>query len=60
MEMQIIQYFRNIFAKVGLPLLLFPYKVITTRRGKDKVIGGIIVLVKNVRSRSELGAENIY
>ena len=60
LALQIIEYFRHIFKEAGLPLLLFPYRVIATRSGRDKVVGGMIECVRNARSRSDLGAENNY
>lgn len=60
LALQIIEYFRQIFGFCGLPLLLFPYKVIASRSGPNKVIGGMIECVKSARSRSDLGAENNY
>mmetsp|Transcript_2923 Transcript_2923/g.11137 ORF Transcript_2923/g.11137 Transcript_2923/m.11137 type:complete len:1960 (-) Transcript_2923:2342-8221(-) len=51
LALQMIKMFQTIFKRVGLPLYLFPYRVITTGRGT-----GIIEVVPNTRSRHDIGA----
>ncbi|ETO12921.1 phosphatidylinositol 4 kinase-like protein [Reticulomyxa filosa] len=60
LALQIISLLSKIFQDAGLNLFVFPYKVIATRTGVDKVIGGMIECVPNARSRSDLGHENDY
>lgn len=51
LALQLIALFKAIFERAGLPLYLFPYRVITTGRGT-----GIIEVVPNTKSRHDIGA----
>jgi phosphatidylinositol 4-kinase A len=53
--LQIIQVLKTCFDLIHTELLLFPYKVIPLRVGKEKAPGGIIECVPNVKSRDEVG-----
>ncbi|XP_059170408.1 phosphatidylinositol 4-kinase alpha-like [Physella acuta] len=52
LALQVIELFRNIFDKAGLPLFLSPYRVIATDRGC-----GVIECVPDSKSRDQLGRE---
>ena len=56
--LQIIELLRDIFENAGLEIYLYPYRVIATRCGKNRIIGGMIEMVPDSSSRDELGKEN--
>lgn len=51
---QVIQLFKLRFDPSGLGLYLYPYRVLPSRTGAAKVVGGIIECVPDVRSRDEV------
>ena len=53
--MQVIQLSKHIFEKTDLALGLYPYQILPMCCGKNKVPGGILEVVPEVRSRDELG-----
>lgn len=56
LAIQTIQFLKDLFDSTGLGLALFPYRVIPSRAGASKAVGGIIEVVNNVRSRDEVRA----
>ncbi|KRX05034.1 Protein kinase-like domain [Pseudocohnilembus persalinus] len=60
LALQIIQLFQYVFQKNQLDLIVFPYKTIATRTGKQDNIGGIIEVVRDSQSRDEIGKKNDY
>lgn len=54
LALQLISAFKNIFERVGLPLYLFPYRVVATGPGC-----GVIEVIPNSISRDQLGREKI-
>lgn len=58
LAIQVIQLFKAAFDRTGLGLFLYPYRVIPSRTGPDKAVGGIIECVPNVKSRDEIGKDD--
>ena len=52
LALQIMQFMKNVFDANGLPLFLYPYKVVATKPGS-----GIIECVPNANSRDLIGRE---
>lgn len=42
LALQVVELFQSVFKEAGLPLPLFPYKVVALRTGAKQAIGGII------------------
>lgn len=55
LALQVIKHFQKIFKQCDLDLYVAPYRCISNRTGKDKLLGGIIEVVPNSHSRDQLG-----
>lgn len=54
LALQLITLFRDIFAQAGIPIFLFPYKVIAT-----SFECGVIEVIPNATSRDQIGRERV-
>jgi phosphatidylinositol 4-kinase len=51
---QVVRLLRDAFAAAGLPCYLVPYTVVPSRVGADFAPGGILQVVKHVKSRDQI------
>ena len=57
LALQVIQLLDGIYRTWGLPLFLFPYRVVPNRTGKERSAGGIIEVCPDCKSRDQLGKQ---
>lgn len=55
LTLRVVGILHDEFERLSLPLFLAPYSIIPTCTGDDKILGGIIRVIPNSKSRDQIG-----